>query len=150
MNSQQIETILRAYKPLKGIFKGVYASDKIPSPSAPPFCLVANTLRSGTAGEHWIACYCESKGTLEYFDSLAEEPNADLQEYMAHFSHVKKSNIALQSLLSDACGHFCIYFLAKRKKQPYKKIIADLHRLKIVAREHHVKQYVQKMATMTT
>jgi len=148
MNSLQIDRILKAYKPLKGVYKGAFPSNQLPSPNERrPFCFIANTMRAGTAGEHWVACYCEAAGVLEYFDSLAEEPTTDMQRFISNFKHVRKCSDALQSILSDACGHYCIYFLVKRRKSSFRKILHGLHRVRMVAeREHLVKRFVQTLA----
>lgn len=148
MNSLQIDRILRAYRPLKGIFRGVFASNEMPpADGRRPFCFVANTMRAGTVGEHWVACYCESADLLEYFDSMADpEPVEDIQRYFGYFRHVRKSPMALQSLLSNACGLYCIYFLVKRRKSSFQKIIHGLHQMKMGERERYVKRYVQTLA----
>ena len=145
MNSLQIEKILTSYKPLKGIFKGVFASDNIPTGMKVPYCFIANTMREGTAGQHWIACYSDSRNTIDYFDSLAEEAPAELQKFLDQFTHVNANSIALQSLLSDTCGHYCIYFLVKRCKNSFSHVLKLLYSLSMIEREKMVKNFLQSL-----
>ena len=151
MNSQQIKILLENYRPLKGVFRGVFAADNIQlPPHRRPFCFVANTMREGTAGEHWIACYSDSRDTIEYFDSLAEQPNAHLEKMLSQFSKVKINKIALQSLLSDACGHFCICFLVMRHRKGanFERVMAHLYAIPSGAeRDHYVKGFTQELAS---
>ena len=152
MNSLQIETILQRYKPLNNKFIGVFSSNNIPNiGTQKPFCFVANTMRKGTVGEHWIACYSDKPNTLEYFDSFAEEPNCDMRQSMlANFSLVKQNKFSLQSLLSDTCGHYCICFLIIRSKQcnNFSSVLRKLHSIPSESRDAVIKRFVQRLALL--
>lgn len=145
MNTLQIEKILNNYKPLKGIFKGVFSSDTIPPGLKVPYCFIANTMREGTMGQHWIACYSNSRNTIEYFDSLAEKAPPELQKFLNQFTYVNANSIALQSLLSETCGHYCIYFLVKRCKHSFSRVLNQLYSLPMIEREKMVKMFLQSM-----
>lgn len=150
MNSLQIETILLNYKPLKNKFMGVFSSNNIPNIERnKPFCFIANTMRKGTIGEHWIACYSDSKNTLEYFDSLGDTPNCDMRQSMLNrFSIVKQSRYSLQSPLSDTCGHYCICFLVLRSRQGsnFSSTLQKLHSIPSESRDAVLKRLVQRLA----
>ena len=79
-----------------------------------PFCFVANTDKEGTNGEHWVSCFVKNKKSIEYFDSLGEEPNQDLKNYLSNFSKIKKSKYRIQNPFSDSCGYYCIYFIVNK------------------------------------
>ena len=148
MNSIQIEKILSNYKPLKGIYKGVFASNTIPLDMKVPFCFIANTMREGTTGQHWIACYSDSRNTIDYFDSLAEAAPVELQHFLDQFSQVNKNTISLQSLFSEACGQYCIYFLVKRRKHSFITVLKKLYSLPMIEREKMVKGFLQSLVTI--
>nr|CAD2201130.1 unnamed protein product [Meloidogyne enterolobii] len=150
MNSLQIQTILQRYKPLNNKFIGVFSSNNIPDiGTQKPFCFVANTMRKGTAGEHWIACYSDTPNTLEYFDSFAEEPNCDMRKSMlANFSLVKQNKFSLQSPLSDTCGHYCICFLILRSKQGnnFSSVLQKLHSIPSEGRDAILRNIIKKLS----
>uniref|UniRef100_A0A1I8BGG4 ULP_PROTEASE domain-containing protein n=1 Tax=Meloidogyne hapla TaxID=6305 RepID=A0A1I8BGG4_MELHA len=150
MNSLQIETILRRYKPLKNKFLGVFSSNNIPDIDwHKPFCFIANTMRKGTVGEHWIACYSDKKDTLEYFDSLGDAPNCDMRQSMlSQFSIVRQSRFSLQSPLSDTCGHFCICFLVLRSKQgsSFSSTLQKMHSIPSESRDAVLRKFVQRLS----
>lgn len=153
MNSQQIKILLENYRPLKGVFEGVFAADNIKIPAARrPFCFVANTMRAGTAGEHWIACYSASRDTIEYFDSLAEQPNSNLEEILSQFPKLKMNRTALQSLFTETCGHYCICFLVMRQRKGanFERVMRRLYAIPTGSeRERYVKTFTQELAAST-
>lgn len=114
MNNLQISTILSNNRITKPSFKGVFSSNNIPIFSHYPHCFVANTDRMGYKGTHWIACYCPSRLSIEYFDPLGERPNTDLQKYLSRFPFKLYNTYQIQSPFSSTCGHYCIYFLLMR------------------------------------
>uniref|UniRef100_A0A914L8Y2 Uncharacterized protein n=1 Tax=Meloidogyne incognita TaxID=6306 RepID=A0A914L8Y2_MELIC len=152
MNSLQIEKILYRYPSLKNKFLGVFSSNNIPNiEKNRPFCFVANTMRKGTVGEHWIACYSDTTDTLEYFDSFAEEPNCDMRQSMlANFSLVKQNKFSLQSPLSDTCGHYCICFLILRSKQgnTFSSVLQKLHSIPSEGRDFVLKRFLTRLSLM--
>jgi len=152
MNSLQIETILRRYKPLENKFLGVFSSNNIPNIEwHSPFCFIANTMKKGTVGEHWIACYSDRKNTLEYFDSLGDPPNCDMRQSMLNrFTIVKQSRYSIQSPLSDTCGHYCICFIVNRSKQgsSFSSTLKKMHLIPSESRDAVIKRYVQRLAML--
>ena len=61
MNSIEIEDCVRKVRPLKAIFKGVFARDTIPYFSAARkysrFGLIVNLDKHNNIGSHWIAIF---------------------------------------------------------------------------------------------
>jgi hypothetical protein len=91
--------------------------------------MIVNTDPLGSAGSHWCALYVQSPSAVEFYDSLGDWPpmSTPIGEYLARFTCVQKSDIALQSDKSSACGKHCIYFLVKRCTGiPFKEIISKL------------------------
>lgn len=136
MNSAQLDAILKTIRATRGKFIGVFPSDKIPpiKNTKFPYCMVVNTTKEGTRGEHWIACYVVNKRRIEYFDSLGECPNQDLSSYLKKYNQVLINKDQIQMPFSDACGHFCIYFLASRcSGVPYCQVMSTLRRTRSLA-----------------
>lgn len=118
MNTQQIENLLRADCKLSTIFEGVFAADMIPVVCESVTALVANLDRSNSSGSHWVCMYIQN-GKGEYFDSYGLAPMLD------EFTDFLNTNCyqswtynrqELQSLDSEVCGHYCIWFLSERAR----------------------------------
>lgn len=118
MNTIQVENILRADCKLSSIFEGVFPSDRLPA-----FCdenktaMVMNLDPHDQAGSHWVCLYIEN-GHGEYFDSYGESP--PVKNFV---SFIKRNCTSwnfnrneLQSLNTDVCGDYCIWFLSERAR----------------------------------
>ena len=113
MNTHQIEEILSTLMPNN--FIGVFAQDKIPNIDASfhfPLSFVSNTHPSTKPGEHWVAFYYTSPDTLEFFDSYGLHPS--IYGFIQSPSSI--NHTTLQSLDSNVCGQYCIYFLYHRSR----------------------------------
>lgn len=99
-------------------FLGVFAKDEVPKlpmhTQRYPICFVVNTDRRYLPGTHWVALYYKTPTRGEFFDSFGNMPER-LGFSKKAFPGIEKWNsIRLQSYDADVCGHFCVYFLAKR------------------------------------
>jgi hypothetical protein len=113
MDGERIDFALRSRCPQ---FIGVFASDRLPIhlPSRRPLLLVANTMPHKHKGEHWVA-FCFNNSTGEYFDSLGEPPPPRFRRYLDRFCNTWIHNGGqLQSVLSQFCGHYCIFYCLYR------------------------------------
>jgi hypothetical protein len=141
MNELQINKILRRHPRTRGVFIRCAPADKIPITDYYPYAAVLNTDKSSRSGQHWVAVYVPSKDVVEYFDSYGDLPNEDIASYLCRYPEVKRSIQPLQSLFSNVCGQFCIYFVIQRcLGRRYEDIIRLLRRLKDP--DKYVAQYV--------
>ena len=114
MNDIRLNSILKHFKPLINIFIGVVGKNELKATSY-PFCLISNESKYGTKGTHWVALYFDVAGTCDYFDSYGHPPNKEIQEFMNKHAKIIQGNTKqFQSIDSDVCGQYCIYFLMKR------------------------------------
>jgi len=151
MNSLQIQIIIQKYEPLKNKFIGVFSSNNIPSSvKRKNFCFIANTMRKGTKGEHWIACFSDEPNVIEYFDSFAEEPNCEMrQSLLANYSKIKQNRFVLQSPFSDTCGHYCICFLVLRTHYAnFSEVLQKMHSIPAEGRDYALRKFVQRLALL--
>jgi len=113
MNTIQIEKILLGNPSTKKIFRGVFASDKLPKKIIKhPAIIIANTDSSDRPGTHWVAFYFKNATTAEFFDSYGQYPQNKhfinfLKKNSEKFSYNKQQ---VQGYFSDTCGHYCILF----------------------------------------
>ena len=114
MNSLQIDKILKGNCHSKKYFIGVFSSNNIPLHSIYPHCFIANTDKKGTKGQHWVAFYVKNSELIEYFDSFGDKPNSDIANYLANYSKIKSNKEEIQSVFSNSCGFYCIYFIINK------------------------------------
>jgi hypothetical protein len=112
MNTLEINDYLRGYIN----FRGTFPRDLLPTYLS-KFCgVVINTDKACDPGEHWVAIYMNKK-TAEYFDSFGLPPmHKDIIEFLDRISPNgwQHNSITYQSLYTDTCGNYCVYFLASR------------------------------------
>ena len=110
MDSEAIENIIWSTR-LGHNFLGCFCSNRIPSPSKFPAAIIINEDRCGKKGTHWVALYIKKKDTVVYFDSYGKEPIPKIKEYLNKFTHIAINYNPFQSIFSQNCGYYCIYFV---------------------------------------
>lgn len=115
MNGNQIHFILSRDPYTSPFFLGVFASDAIPTLKEKS-AVVVNVDKSSEPGSHWLAFYYENNN-IEFFDSYGNPPEfygPSFQDFFSNYSSVSWNSTTLQSLTSNVCGPYCIYFILKR------------------------------------
>ena len=74
MNTLEIDSILRDDRRTAKAFKGVYASDELPTRASTDALFVCNTDPSDRPGTHWIVIYINDKRKTDYFDTFGMAP----------------------------------------------------------------------------
>lgn len=124
---------------------GVFPSDKIPDIRKFPCALVLNTDKHDEKGSHWLAVYIQDQRTLEFFDSFGLPPDVygeDITRFIKRYCRIQWNKIPLQSLTSNVCGQYCIYFIVKRSQGHCMKSI--IHLLSKKKNDFRVFQFVKK------
>jgi len=120
MNSIEIEDSVRKFRPLRDIFKGVYARDTIPyyltTGNYSKFGLIVNFDKHNNVGSHWVAIFVpRGKPFMEYFDSFGRRPTySTIKSFLKQRKFYIYNNIKLQSVLNTTCGQYCLFYLICR------------------------------------
>lgn len=145
MNTLQIKKYFETSEVTRHIFLDVYAADQLPKVKLDQdrWLLVCNCCPANRRGEHWVAMFYEN-GTLEFFDSfgLASENYAGVEEFirLQEPNELISNTIRLQSVESDVCGHYCIYYGYSRSDgESMERIINNLN---YMSRDTFVKHVV--------
>ena len=122
MNTIQIDEIFKKHSYTKRVYKGTRAFNELPKRIIRPSAFIINTETRDKQGEHWLAIFYNTNGSVEFFDSFGLGPTFyGLDEFLIKSS--KKcfyNTIALQSLNSVFCGYYCVLFiLFKCKKKSF-------------------------------
>ena len=120
MNGEHIASALPTDRAARRTFRGVYAKDETPKlprdKKKYPLSFIVNTDRLGEPGEHWVAAYYTSPNAGEFFDSYGRAPSTLGFTRKRLPGIVRVNKVKLQSLHSNVCGQYCIYFIAMRAR----------------------------------
>ena len=133
-------------------FVGVFPMDLLPTKQVKqttrPFCFIVNSAPSSSQGEHWLAVHIDMHGQGELFDSYghpADFYDQRLEAFLdknciGHSFNARE----LQTLWSDVCVQFCLYYLLHRCREiPANNIIQQFSKSKVV-NDHMVDGFIQK------
>jgi len=110
MRTSQLLCAIKCDPVMRNSIIGVYARDQIPSEiNQRPVGFIFNTNSSDKSGKHWLAVYFQSRDKGEFFDSYGHPP-----EYFSLDSNLNYNKKRLQSIHSNVCGHYCLYYLLQR------------------------------------
>ena len=112
MNNLDIDRLLNGVPQ----YRGTFSCDTLPS--GVTGLMIANTDPQDKPGEHWIAIYLSPDGKHgEYFDSFGRRPPATFETFLNDNCLVWTFNTRqLQSIVSNMCGYYCIYFCLLRSR----------------------------------
>ena len=120
MLSFNFQKIFQIYPEIYKLFDGVFAINTIPKklPKVNHF-IVCNTDTNTGPGKHWFCIFRASRNTIECFDSLGinDEKRSFFLTLFKDKPPIKEIKINIdrvQSLTSETCGEFVIYFLFER------------------------------------
>jgi hypothetical protein len=100
------------------VYRGIYASDELPTTMCLPSVIVVNTDPASRPGQHWICMYFGEDGHGEYFDSFGVRPPNTFERYLnKHCTAWTFNNKRMQSIVSKFCGHYCIWFCMMKNRK---------------------------------
>lgn len=116
MKGTEVADFLRLNPYTSLAFQGVYPVDRLPPRVGYPCAIVINTDTVDGAGEHWTAVYIDSFEVGYHFDSLGLLPlHPFVIEFLnAHTVKWSQNSQPVQSVFSEKCGYFCLYFLYQK------------------------------------
>lgn len=149
MDTIQLALILRKDKYTRGVFQGVYPSDKLTvTISSYPALFVANVDMSGKPGSHWVSFYFTKDRDGEYFDSYGQPPSSNTQAFNAfldnNFNNWTFNTVTLQSVDSDICGYYCLYFTLFHRRDVNMNSIVNRFSKNKCRNDHLVKHFIEK------
>ncbi len=117
MDTEEITSILMRDRFTRQVFRGVFASDRLPRHHLQhPSAIVINTDPSTEPGQHWVAIYITRDGVGEYFDSYGQPPSLSsiITFLKRNTLQTVHNRISLQGPLSAVCGQYSLFFLLHR------------------------------------
>ena len=152
MNYQQINAIIKMDQTATSQHGGVFPSDGLPTYifKRPRF-FIANTDPHNKPGRHWVAFYFPKRGPAEFFDSGGRPPSKVHRNFTKFLKkHTKRyvyNKRKLQSVGSNACGPFVMYYVMHRALGvPMNKIANKFNRKELSKNDRHVTEWLEKIA----
>ena len=103
-------------------FLGAHAFNELPEKPNGDYSLVVNT--NAEQGEHWLAIV-RKHGTNYFIDSFGRPPSSSLfskdfrETIKSYVGAMKYNKEWFQSLTSNACGMYCVYFISELEKNSF-------------------------------
>ena len=149
MNTSQIGAVLQRDPFSKALFQGVFPSDQLPiQVQRYPACFVANVDPKGRPGSHWCAFYFTQDQQGEFFDSYGRKPHEYTQAFKDFIERNSKqwtyNEQCLQSLNSNVCGHYCLFYIMCRCRRVSMKTIVNRFSKNTVRNDSLVYRFITK------
>lgn len=115
MNTLELEEAMLSDDEIRKYFGGVLAADHLPVyVTDRPKIFIVNNSESNFSGTHWVSIFLDKKGKnycSTFFDSLAKPPLETFEQFLiVNGPKYEYSLKRIQSLYSDTCGMFCLFF----------------------------------------
>ena len=118
MQGAELNAFLDNFPNLKKHYLGIFAINTLPKTIKFRQFLICNTDQSSGPGVHWFAFIRNSKSTIECFDSLGinSVKKQNLENYckFRSVSELEFNESVFQSVNSNSCGFFTLYFIIQR------------------------------------
>ena len=123
LNNVQLDHLARGQASLRPHFYGTVPCDRLPDEPDPkgPASYIVNTDPQGHPGRHWIALWTYN-GVCEIMDSYTLPLDSylttlPLQAWLGrHWKYVVRNGQSLQSLYSQSCGDYALFYLIDRSE----------------------------------
>jgi hypothetical protein len=114
MNGYRLEYVLSRTPGIRDIFVGFGNPDiSVPRSNERPSVYILNTAPSSDPGEHWCVICLEEK-CCYFFDSFAQPPESyEFTDFLKSCDDLRYNTLQVQGVLSQTCGHHCLYFCIK-------------------------------------
>jgi hypothetical protein len=110
MDGDQLKQILQRDAVTNRRFLNVFAANDLPSWMPSQTMAIVNCCNREYQGLHWMAL-CKEGDRLNIFDSYGLHPSVyNLMDKLPDFSVMTYNSKQFQSIQSNVCGHYCLYF----------------------------------------
>ena len=111
MDTDEIKEFMLKDQEIRKIFKGVYPIDLIPDYLESPSLIIVNLDSSEKKGSHWVVLHYVTSHIVEHFDSIGRKPDEHISNILfTEKLTYKYNNKRLQSMYTNTCGLFCLFY----------------------------------------
>ena len=122
----------------------MFPGDKLPQTIDKNLCgFVANTDPSNKPGTHWVVFYFSSEHEGEFFET-ADYYSISLRNFLdKHSIEWDFNKRTLQSIWSDVCGQYCLFYLCQRARGHSLSMILDVFNNSTLSNDAKVFQFAK-------
>ena len=152
LSDQQLDYLSKQDCVLNRRFEGVFPSDQIPSsPKKGIHGFIVNTDPHDKPGKHWLEIW-KDDNVCEIMDSYAMPLTyysaKSLEKWTRQWKYVVTNGRALQSIRSNSCGHYCLFYLkAKARGGTLQEFFNCFSEKDYVSNDHKVDQMLKRLIT---
>jgi len=154
LTTQQLDYLARNDPYLEPIFRGMFASDKLPKEkdTRRRSAYIVNVDTHDKPGSHWISVFVEN-GHCEFFDSYGMpikwyKPSPLVNLIFKHYQVVSNNEGQLQATDSSTCGHHTLFYLfARAKGKTIDDFIAQFEYRQYVDNDHKIGEKLRKLVS---
>jgi hypothetical protein len=151
MNTVELLRCIKNDPNLGKLCMGVFAVDKLPTPTAFPCCLIQNLDTSKQKGSHWTAIYIDHDRYGFYFDSYGNCPTKTIERYLKRNCYDYMHNGKLvQGIYSSCCGQHCLFCLFHKANGKSFEEIIDSYSNDLEENDNLVTEFVNINFDMNT
>ena len=146
MNAHELRAIISRDIRLDRQFLDVFAANEVPYQIPVGSLAIVNCCNREDPGQHWIAICQETVNRLEIFDSYGFGPSMYNLENKLPISNVVVYNPKqLQSIYSDVCGYYCLYYCYFKSRGHAMSDIVSIFSNDVVSNDYYVHNIIFKL-----
>ena len=145
MDAHELREIVSRDIRLHRQFLGVFAADELPQQLPVGSLAIINCCDRTEPGKHWIAIYQETTNRLVMFDSFGLPPSAYNLENKLPADVIVYNNRQLQSIYSNVCGQYCLYYCYFKARGYAMSDILTIFSNDVVSNDYNVSYYVLRL-----
>ena len=139
MYTHELRAIISRDIRLDRQFLDVFAANEVPYQIPVGSLAIVNCCNREDPGQHWIAICQETVNRLEMFDSYGFGPSMYNLENKLPISNVVAYNPKqLQSIYSDVCGYYCLYYCYFKSRGYAMSDIVSIFSNDVVSNDYYV------------
>ena len=113
MDGKELEAACMSDQHIKKYYRGIYAIDTLPKRLNANGIFLCNTSPIAHEGRHWFCLHTLQHDVTVVFDSYGHPPATQIwTNLFSHGKIVYYSDVRLQELFSQVCGHYVLYTCA--------------------------------------
>ena len=145
MYAHELSAIISRDIRLNRQFLDVFAADQLPYQIPVGSLAIANCCNREDPGQHWVAICQETSNRLVMFDSFGLPPSAYNLENKLPADVIVYNNRQLQSVFSNVCGQYCLYYCYFKARGYDMSDILTIFSNDVVSNDYNVFYYVLRL-----
>lgn len=154
LTTQQLDYLARQDTHLEPIFRGVFASDRLPkkNDARKRSAYIVNVDTHDKPGSHWLSIFAEND-RCEVFDSYGVpltwyKPTPFVNWIFMHYGRVSSNSWRMQVTDSSTCGHYALFHaMARARGNTFSDFIDQFQHGKYIENDRKMTEKLTNLVT---